>query len=72
MGDNRDNSNDSRFWGFAPRSNLIGKPLFIYWSYEDVPYSEEMTLTQWLEHSASVAAHFFTKTRWLRTGTVLR
>jgi signal peptidase I len=72
MGDNRDNSNDSRFWGFAPRSNLIGKPLFIYWSYEDMPYSEEMTLTQWLEHSASVAAHFFTKTRWLRTGTVLR
>jgi signal peptidase I len=72
MGDNRDNSNDSRFWGFAPRSSLIGKPLFIYWSYEDRPYSEEMTLTQWLEHSASVAAHFFTKTRWLRTGTVLR
>jgi signal peptidase I len=72
MGDNRDNSNDSRFWGFAPRANLIGTPLFVYWSYEDLPYSEELSLTQWVEHSASVAAHFFTKTRWLRTGTILR
>jgi signal peptidase I len=72
MGDNRDNSKDSRFWGFAPRANLIGTPLFVYWSYEDQPYSEELSLRQWVEHSASVAAHFFTKTRWLRTGTVLR
>src|SRR5262245_59235440 len=31
MGDNRDNSNDSRFWGFAPRESFIGKPLFVYW-----------------------------------------
>jgi signal peptidase I len=72
MGDNRDNSNDSRFWGFASRENLIGKPLFVYWSYEDSPYSQELTFQQWLEHSASVAAHFFTRTRWLRTGTVLK
>src|SRR5262245_14071663 len=72
MGDNRDNSNDSRFWGFAPRENLIGRPLFVYWSYDDVPYDQELTVAEWLEHSASVAAHFFTKTRWLRTGTVLR
>jgi len=72
MGDNRDNSNDSRFWGFAKRDSLIGKPLFVYWSYEDAPYSQEMTLTQWIEHSASVATHFLTRTRWFRTGTVLR
>jgi signal peptidase I len=72
MGDNRDNSNDSRFWGFAPRESFIGKPLFIYWSYEDEPYSEQLTALQWVQHSASVAMHFFSRTRWLRTGTVLR
>jgi signal peptidase I len=72
MGDNRDNSNDSRFWGLAPRENFIGKPLFVYWSYEDAPYSQELTVGQWVEHAASVAAHFFSKTRWVRTGTVLR
>ena len=72
MGDNRDNSNDSRFWGLAPRESFIGKPLFVYWSYEDEPYSRELTVTEWLEHPASLATHFFTKTRWLRTGTVLR
>ena len=72
MGDNRDNSNDSRFWGFASRDSLIGKPLFVYWSYDEEPYSEELTLDQWFEHSVSVATHFFSKTRWLRTGTVLR
>ena len=72
MGDNRDNSNDSRFWGFASRESFIGKPLFIYWSYDDEPYSQEMTIGKLLKHSASVAAHFLTRTRWLRTGTVLR
>ncbi len=34
MGDNRDVSQDSRFWGFIPRQNVIGRPLFIYWSFE--------------------------------------
>jgi signal peptidase I len=32
MGDNRDNSNDSRFWGFVPRSDVIGTPVMIYMS----------------------------------------
>jgi signal peptidase I len=70
MGDNRDNSNDSRFWGPASRSSFIGRPLFVYWSYEDTPLEHEMTATEMVEHTASVAAHFFTRTRWTRTGTV--
>jgi len=72
MGDNRDNSNDSRFWGPAARQSFIGRPLFIYWSYDDDPYTHPLSATEWIEHSASIAAHFLTRTRWLRTGTVLR
>ena len=72
MGDNRDNSNDSRFWGPASRQSFIGRPLFIYWSYDDDPYTHPLSATEWIEHSASVAAHFLTRTRWLRTGTVPR
>jgi signal peptidase I len=34
MGDNRDNSLDSRYWGCVPRENIIGKPLIVYWSYD--------------------------------------
>ena len=71
MGDNRDNSRDSRSWGFVSRDSLIGKSVFVYWSYESEPHRER-TLREWVDYYASVAAHFFTRTRWLRTGTVLR
>jgi len=73
MGDNRDNSNDSRFWGFASRADFIGKPTFIYWSYEVDPNEpQEQSLQQWVVHYASIAEHFFSKTRWFRTGELLR
>ena len=39
MGDNRDNSLDSRYWGFAPVDNVVGNALFIYWSMFNPPYS---------------------------------
>jgi signal peptidase I len=72
MGDNRDNSSDSRDWGFVPVGNVIGEPMFVYWSY-DAPTS------RWLDERqghkivfyASIAGHFFSHTRWGRTGMLL-
>ena len=72
MGDNRDNSRDSRFFGPARREDISGKPLFVYWSFESDPYGPDRTLAEWVDHYVSVAANFFSKTRWSRTGTVLR
>ena len=68
MGDNRDVSYDSRFWGFIPRENLIGRPLFIYWSFE-TPAGEylETGLAQRLGIIAHKVIHFFDETRWRRT-----
>lgn len=69
MGDNRDNSLDSRYWGFVPRSYVIGKPLVVYWSY-DAPTAD---LEDWsLHHFADLTEHFFTHTRWNRTLLVPR
>ena len=72
MGDNRDNSSDSRDWGFVPVENVIGEPLFVYWSY-DAPTA------RWLDENpahqisfyASIAGNFISHTRWNRTGMLL-
>ena len=66
LGDNRDNSSDSRYWGFVPRENIIGKPLLIYWSY-DAPTEQLLQPTPSLQHVVDIALHFFTKTRWERS-----
>jgi len=67
MGDNRDNSQDSRYWGFLPRDNVKGKALLIYWSYEAEreDYQNEGAGAA-LKGLVSVFAHFFTRTRWDR------
>jgi signal peptidase I len=67
MGDNRDNSQDSRYWGFLPRELVKGKALVIYWSYE----AEREDYVQdgagaAVKGLVSVFAHFFTRTRWDR------
>jgi signal peptidase I len=64
MGDNRDDSQDSRYWGFVPRENIIGRPLLIYWSIktldQDVPSGKAYRF-------AYALTHLFQNTRWNRT-----
>ena len=66
MGDNRDSSLDSRYWGFVPRENIIGKPLIIYWSY-DAPTDQLSDPSIGLDHILDVGRNFFSKTRWRRS-----
>jgi signal peptidase I len=72
MGDNRDRSHDSRYFGSIQRKALIGKPLFVYWSYDTGTYKPNKTLGEWAEYYGSMAMHFVSKTRWDRTGTLIR
>jgi signal peptidase I len=73
LGDNRDESLDSRYWGFVPRENVIGRPLFIYWSFVE-------SSGQYLKRSAAdrigfifhVIFHFFDQTRWGRMLHIVR
>ena len=62
MGDNRDNSEDSRYWGFVPRDLVIGRAMFVYWSYD-----ESAEPTGW-----GFPVDFFVNTRWRRTGTLVK
>jgi signal peptidase I len=57
MGDNRDNSLDSRFWGTVPRGQIVGRAMFVYWSIDIDPEKD---------------GNFFTKSRWWRTGTFIK
>jgi signal peptidase I len=67
MGDNRDDSQDSRYWGFVPRENVVGRPLIIYWSVRDWDENPSPTLAGRLDHVAYAVTHFFQITRWHRT-----
>lgn len=71
MGDNRDNSLDSRYWGFVPRENIIGKPLLIYWSYA-ASTAELSDESIGVRHIADMLLHFPSKTRWERSFRLIR
>ena len=64
MGDNRDNSQDSRYWGFVPRSNVIGRALYVYWSFNDDDPE--------YKGSRNPIVRFLLNTNWKRTGTPIK
>jgi signal peptidase I len=66
MGDNRDASLDSRYWGFVPRANLIGTPWIVYWSY--AAPTEAVASSNIIDLAALAGRYrsFFSKTRWGR------
>jgi signal peptidase I len=61
MGDNRNNSEDSRWWGFVPRDLVIGRAMFVYWSYDESAPANGFFLIDFLKN-----------TRWSRTGTMVK
>jgi signal peptidase I len=66
MGDNRDNSADSRVWGTVPRDLVVGRAMFVIWSYdESAPHSDAPA-------PFNFVADFLRNTRWSRFGTLLR
>ena len=69
MGDNRDESLDSRYWGLVPRPNIIGSPLIIYWSIRsgERDYASGATASDKLSHFVYAMTHIFKITRWDRT-----
>ena len=68
LGDNRTESLDGRFWGFVPRENIVGRPLFVYWSFKTpTDQIEKQTLGDRLAFMGHTVLHFFDQTRWNRT-----
>jgi signal peptidase I len=68
MGDNRDVSLDSRYWGFIPKENVIGRPMFVYWSFNTPPDQYRHTeIGERVGFLVHVVIHFFDQTRWRRT-----
>lgn len=73
MGDNRTESLDGRYWGFVPRENIVGRPLFVYWSFQTpADQIEKQSLGERVSFMGHVLIHIFDQTRWKRTLHVIR
>jgi len=74
LGDNRDESLDSRYWGFVPRENIVGRPLLIYWSInrDADAFPEDNSANAKLIRLVNSIRHGFRDTRWNRTMRVVR
>jgi len=67
MGDNRDRSSDSRYWGTVPRGMIKGRAFMVYWSFASIPPPPDSPPSARLKELLGVVIHFFTQTRWERT-----
>lgn len=73
MGDNRTESLDGRYWGFVPRENIVGRPLFVYWSFKTpADQIEKQSLGERVAFMGHILIHVFDGTRWNRTLHVIR
>lgn len=64
MGDSRDNSLDSRYWGFVPRDHIVGRPLYVYWSFNPKDTNAS--------HTGNAIRDFFANINWKRLGTAIK
>jgi signal peptidase I len=73
MGDNRTHSLDGRYWGFVPQENIMGRPLFVYWSFKTPSDQENKTsMGERISFVFHIMLHIFDGTRWNRTLHVIR
>ncbi|HEX4039222.1 MAG TPA: S26 family signal peptidase [Acidobacteriaceae bacterium] len=72
MRTSRQNRYDSRFWGFVPRQNILGRPLFVYWSIQIHEPSDNASISQQAAVTRDEFLHCFTRRRWSRTFQPIR
>ena len=73
MGDNRTKSLDGRFWGFVPRENIVGRPMFVYWSFQTpADQINKTSIGDRIAFIGHILLHIFDETRWNRTLHIVR
>jgi signal peptidase I len=73
MGDNRTESLDGRYWGFVPRENIIGRPMFVYWSFETpADQIDKTSIADRIAFMGHILLHIVGQTRWSRTFHIIR